>query len=196
MQRIRPSNIAHASITSHRLSLPSSKRAASDKSGSADKLGELTAWREPGPALAARNSGLALFQTGSSSKNWDEVYHSYQILSHLPLRDPTVLATLGSILLQQNRPDLAVTLYKQATTAEPRNARFACILGVALNASGDRQAAIAELRHSIELDPSVPEAYRKLSGIYDQLRMYSLSKQVLADYLKFMPQNILLRRIN
>jgi predicted Zn-dependent protease len=194
MQRIRPNNIAHATITSHRLSLPSSRGAASDKSGSTDKPGELTAWREPSPAFASRNSGLALFQTGSSSKNWTEVYQSYQILSHLPQRDPTVLATLGSILLQQNHPDLAVTLYKQATSAEPRNARFAYILGVALNANGDRQAAIAELRHSIELDPSVPDAYRKLSDIYDQLHMYSLSKQALADYLKFMPQNILLRR--
>lgn len=196
MPRTRPSNIAHAAITNHRLALPSSKRAAADKSAPADKLGELAAWREPAPALVARNSGLALFQAGSGSRNWDEVYRSYQILSHLPQRDPTVLATLGSILLQQNHPELAVTLYRQATTAEPRNARFAYILGVALNAIGDRRAAIAELRHSIELDPSVPDAYRKLSEIYDQLRLYSLSKQVLADYLKFMPQNILLRRIN
>jgi predicted CXXCH cytochrome family protein len=191
MPRTRPSNIAHAAITSHRLSLPSSK-----KSASAEKPAELAAWREPAPSLAARNSGLALFQTGSSSRNWDDVYRSYQMLSHLPQRDPTVLATLGSILLQQNHPDLAVALYKQAITAEPRNARFSYILGVALNANGDRQAAIAELRRSVELDPSVPDAYRKLSEIYDQLRLYSNSKQVLADYLKFMPQNIILRRGN
>jgi predicted CXXCH cytochrome family protein len=191
MPRTRPANIAHAAITSHRLALPSSKHAASDKT-----TGELTAWREPAPTLAARNLGLALFQTGGSARNGDAVYRSYQILARLPQRDPTVLATLGSILLQQNHPDVAVTLYKQATAAEPRNARFAYILGVALNANGDRQAAIAELRRSIELDPSVPDAYRKLSDIYDQLRQYVLSKQVLAEYLKFMPQNITLRRVN
>jgi predicted Zn-dependent protease len=190
MPRVRPSNIAHAAITSHRLSLPTSKPVSSAKPATR----ELTAWREPGPALADRNSGLALFQSGSSSRNGDEVYRSYQILSHLRQRDPTVLATLGSILLQQNHPDLAVTLYKQATAAEPRNARFAYILGVALSANGDSQAAIAELRRSVELDPSVPDAYRKLSEIYDHLRQHSLSKQVLAEYLKFMPQNILLRR--
>jgi Doubled CXXCH motif (Paired_CXXCH_1)/Cytochrome c554 and c-prime/Tetratricopeptide repeat len=184
MPRIRPSNIAHAAITSHRLALPSAKPASPPKSG------ELTAWREPGPALAARNLGLALFQTGGR----DEVYRSYQILAHLPQRDPAVLAALGSILLQQNHADLAVALYKLATAAEPRNARFAYILGVALNTNGDRQSAIAELRHSIELDPSAPDAYRKLSEIYDQLRMYTQSKQALADYLKFMPQSISLRR--
>jgi hypothetical protein len=49
-------------------------------------------------------------------------------------------------------------------------------------------------RSLIELDPSVPDAYRKLAAIYDQMRLYPLSKQVLADYLKFMPQNITLRR--
>lgn len=189
MPRTRPSNIAHAAITSHRLLLPSSKPASSAK----PKATDLSAWREPAPALAARNLGLALFQIGSSSKNADDVYRSYQILSHLPQRDPDVLATLGSILLQQN-PDMAVKLYTQATSEEPRNARFAYILGVALIANGDRQAAIAELRHSIKLDPSAPDAYRKLADIYDQMRLYPLSKQVLADYLKFMPQNITLRR--
>jgi hypothetical protein len=190
MPRTRPSNIAHAAITSHRLALPTSKPASPAKPKAAD----LSAWREPAPELAARNLGLALFQTGSTSKNANDVYRSYQILSQLPQRDPAVLATLGSILLQQNHPDVAVKLYKQATSAEPRNARFAYILGVALNANGDPHAAIAELRHSIELDPSVPDAYRKLADIYGQMRLYPLSKQVLADYLKFMPQNITLRR--
>jgi hypothetical protein len=129
--------------------------AASQKS----TAGELTAWRDPDPGLAARNLGLALFESGSHSKNWDAVSRSYEILSHLQHRDPVVLATLGSILLQQNHPGLAVTLYKQATAAEPLNAR-------------------------------------KLSEIYDQLHQYSLGKQVIADYLKFMPQNIILRRVN
>ncbi|MGA3185511.1 MAG: tetratricopeptide repeat protein [Bryobacteraceae bacterium] len=189
MPRIRPSNIAHAAITSHRLALPGSK-----SSSAKPAAGALTAWRQPAPDLAQRNLGLALFETGSSARNWDDVYRSYQILSHLPQRDPAVLATLGSVLLQQNNPGVAVTLYKQATAAEPRNARFAYILGVALNANGDRKAAIAELRRSVELDPSVPDAYRKLSEIYDQMRLFTLSKQVLADYLKFMPQNITQRR--
>jgi predicted CXXCH cytochrome family protein len=197
MPRTRPSNIAHAAITSHRLLLPSSQAAPSGKPTLDKAIGsELSAWREPAATLAVRNLGLALFQTGSSNKNWDEIYRSYQLLSHLPQRDPAVLATLGSVLLEQNHPALAVALYKQATTAEPRNARFAYILGTALNANGDRQAAIAELRRSIELDRSVPDAYRELGDIYEQLRQYSRSKQALAEYLKFMPQNITLRRVN
>jgi hypothetical protein len=190
MPRIRPNNVAHAAITSHRIALPSAQPVlATNPTGQ-----ELTAWREPAPLLAARNFGLALFQAGSSVKNWDDVFRSYQILSHLPQRDPQVLATLGSILLQQKHPDLAVSLYRQALAAEPRNPRFVYVLGVALNAQGNRPAAIAELRHSIELDPSVPDPYRKLSEIYDQLGLHSLSREAITDYLKFMPQNITFRR--
>jgi tetratricopeptide (TPR) repeat protein len=191
MPRIRPSNVAHAAVTSHRISLPSSQAPSSVKPVGT----ELTAWREPSAALAARNFALALFQIGSGTKNRDEILRSYNILSHLPRRDPQVLATLGSILLEQNHPALAVTLYRQAIAAEPLNARFAYVLGAALDAQGDHQAAIAELRRSIELDASAPEPYRKLSEIYGRLGMRSLSKEVLGEYLRFMPQNMIFRRL-
>ncbi len=190
MPRIRPNNVAHAAITSHRIARPSSQSASPTESVAAD----LTAWREPPPSLAARNFGLALFQVGSAAKSWDQVYRAYQLLSHLPQRDPQVLATLGSILLSQNHPDSALSLYRQALAAEPRNARFSYLLGVALDAQSNHQAAIAELRHSIDLDRSAPDPYRKLSDIYDHLGQHSLSRQIIADYLKFMPQNISLRR--
>jgi predicted Zn-dependent protease len=190
MPQVRPNNVAHAAITSHRITVPSSQPPSTTQPVG----GELTAWREPSPEFANRNFGLALFQVGSGSKNWDEVYRSYQLLSHLPQRDPAVLATLGSILLEQKHPDVAIRLYQQALAAEPRNARLAYLLGVALNSQGDNQAAIAALRHSIELDPSVPDPYRKLSQIYDQLGLKSLSKDITSQYLRFMPQNILFRR--
>ncbi len=138
--------------------------------------------------------GLALFQTGWSTKNWADVYRSWQILSHVPQRDSQVLATLGSILLQQGRREMAVSLYRQAIAAEPANARFVYLLGVALDAQGNRQDAISALRHSIELDRSVPDPYRKLSEIYERMGLHSLSKQTMAEYLKVMPQNIALRR--
>ena len=191
MPRVRPNNVAHAAITSHRIALPSTQPAST----ATPLAGELTAWRDPPPSLASRNLGLALFQVGGA-KNWNDVYRAYQILSHLPQRDPAVLASLGSILLEQNHADLAVSLYRQALAAEPQNARFSYVLAAALNAQGNSQAAIAELRHSIELDPSSPDPYRKLSEIYDRLGLPSLSRQAIADYLRFMPQNIIFRRTN
>jgi predicted CXXCH cytochrome family protein len=190
MPRIRPNNVSHAAITNHRIAVPTS-HAPSDAKPIG---GELRAWREPPAGLAARNLGLALFQTGRSTKDWDEVYRSYQILSHLPQRDSQVLATLGSILLQQNHADLAVSLYRQAVSSEPTNARFVYVLGVALDSQGKQQEAISELRHSIELDRSAPDPYRKLSEIYDHMGLHSLSEQMKAEYLKVMPQNITWRR--
>jgi len=104
------------------------------------------------------------------------------------------LATLGSILLEQKHADIAASLYKQALAEQPLNPRFVYLLGVALNAQGKHEAAIGELRHSIELDPSQPDPYRKLSEIYDRLGLNSLSKETISEYLKFMPQNMALRR--
>ena len=140
-----------------------------------------------------RNLGLALFQDGSTTKDADEIYRSYQILAHLPQRGPQVLASLGSILLQQNHVDLAVKLYEQALALEPRNGRFAYVLGVALAAKGDKQRAISELRLSIQLDPLALDPYRKLSEIYDDMGQHALSREVSNEYLKVMPQNLMLR---
>ena len=191
MPRVRPNNIAHAAITSHHIAIPSTQPPSDAKPVG----GELTAWRQPPADLVARNLGLALFDVGRSTHNWDDVYRSYQLLSHLPQRDPQVTATLASILLDQKHGDLAVNLYRQAAAAQPRNARFAYLLGVALDTQGKQQDAIMELRHSIELDRSVPDPYRKLSEIYERMGMHALSKQVSADYLKVMPQNITERRV-
>lgn len=191
MPRLRPYNVAHAAITNHRIILPSSAAAPSNAQPVAS---ELTAWRQPPADLADRNLGLALFDVGRSDRNWDEVYRSYRILSHLPRRDPPVLATLAAILLQQNHPDTAADLLREATAKEPRNSHYFYLLGVALSAKGDQQNAIIALRHSIELDRSVPDPYRKLSEIYQQTGMHAFSKQVIEDYLKFMPQNLVERR--
>jgi tetratricopeptide (TPR) repeat protein len=190
MPRLRPNDIAHAAITDHTIAIPRRKEPTRE-TGAFD----LSPWREPPAAVAPRDLGLALFQFGSSTKTWKDVVRSYEILSHLPRRDSVVLATLGAILLEQNHAALAVALYKEAVTLEPRNARYAYLLGTALAADAKTEpAAIAELRKSIELDPSAPDPYRELARIYERTGQKGLSKQVLGDYLKFMPQNLSFRR--
>jgi tetratricopeptide (TPR) repeat protein len=188
MPRIRPSNVAHAAITNHLISIPAKQPVSDAKTVGA----RLTAWRTPAPEFAERNLGLALFATGSI-KDYGKIFQSYQILSHLPQRDAEVLATLGSILLEQRHADFAVNLYRQALAAAPGNARYAYVLGSALYAQGNQEAAIAELRHSIELDRSLPAPYVKLMEIYGKLKQPELSRQVRDEYLKFMPQNMSFR---
>jgi tetratricopeptide (TPR) repeat protein len=96
--------------------------------------------------------------------------------------------------LQQNHADYAVRLYKQALASEPGNARYVYLLGSALAIQGDQDAAIAELRQSIQMDPSAAAPYQKLIEIYNKLNQPALSRQVTQDYLKFMPQNISFRQ--
>jgi tetratricopeptide (TPR) repeat protein len=188
MPPIRPSNVAHAAITNHLISIPAKQPVSDAKTVGA----RLTAWRTPALEFAERNLGLALFATGSI-KDYGRIFQAYQILSHLPHRDAEVLATLGSILLEQRHADYAVNLYRQALAAEPGNARYSFVLGSALYAQGDQAAAIAELRHSIQLDRSLPAPYVKLMEIYGKLKQPELSRQVRDEYLKFMPQNMSFR---
>ena len=73
MPRIRPTNVAHAAITSHRITSPTAK----PPSDARPVGGELTAWRRPPAEFAERNLGLALFEYGRSTHSWSEVYRSY-----------------------------------------------------------------------------------------------------------------------
>jgi predicted CXXCH cytochrome family protein len=191
MPRIRPNNIAHAAITDHLIAIPRSTSVPrTHEIGTPD----LSAWRLPSSGIAERDFGLALFQAGAATKNWTEVSRSYEILSHLPHRDADVLAALGSILLQQKHGDYAVSLYKQAIALEPQNARFHYVLGAALAQQSQLEPAIVSLRKSIELDPSSPDAYKKLAQLYEAAGQPARSKEVIREYLQFMPQNLSFRR--
>lgn len=101
-----------------------------------------------------------------------------------------MLADLGSILLSQKFSDPAIRLFQQAAAAEPGNARYAYVLGVALERSGKASEAINELRRSIQLDPSQPDPYIALSELYGKLGEEDKRKEILRSYLQFMPQNL------
>jgi predicted Zn-dependent protease len=121
---------------------------------------------------------------------------SYQILSQLPpeqRQDPIVEADLASVLLAQDHTDLAIRMYQRASAQEPSNARYVYCLGTALERAGKMEDAIKELRRSIELDPSRPDAYLELAQIYGKAGRDATSRIVIQEYLRFMPQNIELR---
>ena len=86
-------------------------------------------------------------------------------------------------------------MFQQAAAAEPSNARYAYILGVAFERSGKMSDATNELRRSIRLDPSQPDPYVALSEIYRKLGQEDRKRDVLQSYLRFMPQNLTLRML-
>ncbi len=189
MPRLRPSNVAHAAITDHLIAVPNAgKETAAPQPGAAG----LSAWRNPVGVLAERNLALARFKIAAAMKDSAQILRAYETLSHLPKqdRDPEVLATLGSILLQQGYGDVAISLYRQAVAGEPENARYAYVLGAAYAQLGKQAAAIDELRRSISIDPSSPDAYRRLADQYDKAGEPAQGRAVREEYLRFMPQNL------
>lgn len=193
MPRLRPTNVAHSAITDH--SIPRIARAPQPEVRSADS--EPKAWREPDPALVRRDLGLAYFDLASSTHAAPDLRQAYQILSQLPPHarqdDPAVEADLGSLLLAQGEAQLAIRMFARASAQDPSNARYIYCLGTALERAGKMEEAVQELKRSIEIDPSQPDAYLELAQLYKKSGRETESRNALREYLRFMPQNIQLR---
>ena len=194
MPRLRPTNVAHSAVTDH--SIPRVPR--SQQTEAAGDSDQLWAWREPDdPMLRRRDLGLAYFEMATGSKAAEDLRKAYELLSKLPSHtrnnDPAVEADLGSALLTSGHVDVAVQLLTQASAQEPANARYAYCLGTALERAGNSGEAVKQLRRSIALDPSQPDAYLELAEFYKKTGHETESRAMLQDYLRFMPQNTSLR---
>ncbi len=192
MPRLRPTNVSHSAITDH--SIPRKPRAERVEGNR-----ELKAWREPEPALAHRDLGVAYFDLATITQTVPDLEQAYQILSRLPAeerQDPVVEADLGSALLAQGQVQLAIRMFARAEAQQPSNARYAYCLGTALGRAGKAEEAIGKLKRSIALDPSQQDAYLELAQVYEKAGLQAESRNVLREYLKFMPQNIQLRLKN
>jgi predicted CXXCH cytochrome family protein len=191
MPRLRPTNVAHSAVTDH--SIPRKPRAQAPEAEDTS----LKAWRQPVDAkLARRDLGLAYFEMASASHAAPDLLQAYQILSKLPIEDrhdPAVEADLGSVLLAQSQTQLAIQLFSRASAQQPENARYVYCLGTALEHAGKTEEAVKELKHSIELDPSRPDAYLELAQLYKNSNRETESRNALQEYLRFRPQNLQLR---
>ena len=192
MPRLRPTNVAHSAVTDH--SIPRIPSAQPADGAGADPGPK--AWRQPDAPLVRRDLGLAYFDMAANTHAATDLREAYGILSELPpeeRQDPAVEADLGSVLLSQGQADYAIRLYTRASAQEPRNARYAYCLGAALGRAGRMEEAVKELRRSIALDPSQPDAYIELAQVYRKAGRGAESRGAIREYLRFMPQNTWLR---
>jgi tetratricopeptide (TPR) repeat protein len=67
---------------------------------------------------------------------------------------------LGAAYMDQKRYEDAVAEFSAAAKAKPRDVNFRYNLAVALDANGDRNAAIAEVKKGLAIDPTFPSLVR------------------------------------
>ena len=192
MPRLPSEKVVHSSLTNHRIVRFARTEQKLLRSS------DLIAWSLPEINLRGRNQGLAYFRAGYRSDDREQIAKAYDILIRLPSqqrKDPEVLMALGTILLSAPDPKLSVALLKQAQGLSPNSARYAYLLGMALDRAGDRSGAAAQLNRSILLDPIDPEAYLKLADMYRQANQDELRMATLNRYLRLFPQNMLMREL-
>lgn len=192
MPRRSTSNIAHVSVTDHRIQRPGS--AAPSTTGESDTV---FPWRQPDSQLQQRDLALAELEIGYQQKLPEMLKSSIQLLQGLPAaqqsKDPDVLANLEVVYLQASAPQKALALAQWAVDAEPRSATFALNLGIASARAGRVAEAEQQLQRAIDLDPSLMQAYAELAVLYDREQRTEESKATLERFLKWNPQSIQFR---
>jgi tetratricopeptide (TPR) repeat protein len=78
-------------------------------------------------------------------------------------------SNLAEMLITENRATEAVAYASQALKINPRSPRNNYLLGAALAAKGEAQAALPYLQKSIELDSNLPEPHQALGKVYQRL---------------------------
>jgi tetratricopeptide (TPR) repeat protein len=189
MPRRAASDVPHTAITDHRIL----RRPAS---GAPGKVVDLEPWREPAPALARRNQGLACISVGEREQNASLLNEGLRLLADLGTeasRDADVLTAIGLVLLRKSRPPEASRLFDRAARIEPVARNF-LNLGVAQDQAGQTSEAVRSLERAIDLDPSLDRAYGMLAQMHNRRGQPQLRREVLERYLRFNPQSLAARQ--
>jgi hypothetical protein len=179
----------HTVFTDHRIM----RRPELDEPASQSE--ELKAWREPDPALQARNLALAFVNAGISGRAPEEIARGYRVLTEVQRAAPddvNVLQGIGRALLLGGKPLEALKAFEWVLRLMPNSATSEEDAGVAFLQSGQIEKAASHLERALELDPlllsagtALQEVYRrqgnseKADALADQMRraMLNLRKQ-------------------
>lgn len=190
MQRRQTRDGGHTAFTDHRIArVPASGIERSPQR-------KLVAWREPPPAVANRNLGLANVTVGERDGSAFHMDSGFRLLTGVYESTPddaAVLTSLGLVILRKGGAAEAARLYERALALESNYAPYRVNAATAWKEAGDLAKAIRYLEKAIEMDPSLESAYRKLGEIYARTKQPEKARQVSERYLKFMPDNVTAR---
>lgn len=198
MPRRQTRDGGHTAFTDHRIARKPTHNVAATPPQQQQQQPQrkLAAWREPAPAVADRNLGLANVLVGErdeSAFHMDAGFRRLTEVFETRPEDPAVLTSLGLVILRKGGAAEAARLYERAVALEPEYAPYRINAATAWMAAGDLGKSIDHLEKAIQMDPSLERAYRKLGEVYTRTKQPEKARQVFERYLKFMPDSVTAR---
>ncbi len=163
MTRRQAQDGGHTVFTDHRIT----RRPAPDEA--AAQTEDLAAWRDPEPALLARNLALAYLNAGISGRSPTQMVRGYRMLTEVQKsapRDVGVLKGIGRALLLGKEPLEALKAFERVLRLDPDNAGSEEDVGIASLESGQVEKAASHLERALELDPLQLSAATELLAVY------------------------------
>lgn len=184
----RAADVSHAAVTDHRIA----KRPGPIADAKTAKF--IAAWHDPKPEFAERNLGLAFFNTAKQRQSVEDFQQAFELLSKLPegQKDAAVMAARGYILLGSGHARQAVECFERSVADSPQ-AEYWLDLGVAEDSAGSGAGAIEAFRRSIEDDPYDYRPYKALANLYKRRNELERSASVVNEFLRLMPQSMVMR---
>jgi hypothetical protein len=177
----RATEYAHVAVTDHRIL----RRPGASSERPTEGAKSLAAWVEPAPEIRRRDLALANLRAGVRLRMPHLVRTGLKLMDAGDA-DPGLLAAACDAAHD-------VAICRRAVNANPQSADGAMGLGTALESAGQLDAAEAELRRAIDLDPSLKHAYLELWTVYDRRRKTAEMKTTAQRYLAWNPANVIFR---
>ncbi|HYK39813.1 MAG TPA: tetratricopeptide repeat protein [Candidatus Eremiobacteraceae bacterium] len=134
---------------------------------------------DPKSVKAEDNLGLALAGLGRNGEAAAAYDQAIAWQAESLTKSPGPYIDLGSLLIDQNRPQDAIANLLRAIEIAPRESRAHELLGKAYTRVEDFPKAQAELEKAIELSPQAPNLHCMLAPVY---RKRGLAEQAKAEY--------------
>ena len=134
---------------------------------------------DPQNVKAEDNLGLSLAGLGRNEEAAAAYDQAIAWQAESLTKNPGPYVDLGSLLIDENRPQEAVTLLRRAIEIAPRESRAHELLGKAYTRVEDFPKAQAELEKAIELSPQAPNLHCMLAPVY---RKQGLTEKAKAEY--------------
>jgi hypothetical protein len=194
MPRLTPDDIPHSASTDHRIL----RRPAPLPNGSS-AAAEISAWQDPPPQFRARDLAVASLIVGGTHGLPSLRNTGVKLLDALPQseiqNDPAFLSSLISVHLKNRETEKAKELALRAVELQPDSGFASLNLANALRDSGDSAGAERQLLKTIEVDPTLQQAWVDLTFLYEKQHRSADRIAILDRFLQWNPQNIWFRQL-